>query len=111
IKQGLSDCVVALIEQGVVTHVATNGAGIIHDFELAGQGGTSEDVGRYIRRGEFGMWRDTGRINEIACEAARNGEGLGEAVGRVIEGEQFPYRAWSIAAAGWRRGTPVTCHV
>ena len=111
IKQGLSRFVVDLIDRGWITHLATNGAGIIHDFELAYQGGTSEDVAHYIRQGEFGMWADTGRINDIVRNAAARGEGLGEAVGRVIEQEQFRHRELSICAAGWRYGVPVTCHV
>ena len=85
IKLGLSRFLVDLIERGVVTHLATNGAGIIHDFELALGCGTSEDVPRWIQAGQFGLWRETGRLNEIIAGAARWGEGLGEAVGRVIE--------------------------
>jgi hypothetical protein len=111
IKQGLSRYLVDLIQRGLITHVATNGAGIIHDFELAWHGATSEDVARYIKQGEFGMWADTGRINEIVRQAAARGEGLGEAVGRVIEQERFAHRDASICAAGWRAGVPVTCHV
>jgi len=111
IKLGLSRFVVDLMERGWLTHVATNGAGIIHDFELAYQGGTSEDVANYIRHGDFGMWSDTGRINEVVSEAARGGEGLGEAIGRVVEQDQLRFRDVSICAAGWRLGVPVTCHV
>ena len=113
IKQGLSRYLVDLIERGWITHLATNGAGIIHDFELALQGGTSEDVARYIKQGEFGMWSDTGLLNVIIRIAAARCEGLGEAVGRVIEQEpdRFPCRDLSITAAGWRAGVPVTCHV
>ena len=113
IKQGLSRYLVDLIERGWITHLATNGAGIIHDFELALQGGTSEDVARHIKQGDFGMWSDTGLINVIVQIAAARGEGLGEAVGRVIEqeGDRFPFRDLSISASGWRAGVPVTCHV
>jgi hypothetical protein len=111
IKQGLSGFLIDLMKHGWITLLATNGAGIVHDFELAYQGGTSEDVAHYIRQGEFGMWADTGRINEIVREAASRGEGLGEAVGRVIEQERFPHRDWSVCGAGWRYGVPVTCHV
>ena len=113
IKQGLSRFLVDLIERGWVTHLATNGAGIIHDFELALQGATSEDVARYIKQGEFGMWADTGLVNVIARIAAARGEGLGEAVGRVIEQqrEKFSHGELSACAAGWRAGVPVTAHV
>ncbi len=111
IKLGLSRYIIDLIERGLITHVATNGAGIIHDFELALVGGTSEDVAHWINVGQFGLWQETSRLNDIISEAAKRNEGLGEAVGRVIEEEKFPHRDLSIAAAGWRCGVPVTCHV
>ena len=85
IKLGLSRYLIDLIERGIVTHLATNGAGIIHDFELALGGGTSENVSKWIQRGQFGLWRETSRLNDIIFSAANRGEGLGEAVGRVIE--------------------------
>jgi hypothetical protein len=111
IKLGLSRYLVDLIERHMITHLATNGAGVIHDFELALVGGTSEDVPKWIRAGQFGLWRQTGRINDIIRQAADRREGLGEALGRVIEDEQFPHRALSLAAAGWRANVPVTVHV
>ena len=111
IKLGLSRFLVDLISRRLITHLATNGSGVIHDFELASGGGTSEDVPTWIGRGQFGLWRETGRLNDIIREAAARGEGLGEAVGRVIEEEQFPHRDLSLAAAGWRCGVPVTSHV
>ena len=111
IKLGLSRFLIDLMERGFVTHIATNGAGIIPDFELALVGGTSEDVAKWIKVGQFGLWRETSRRNDIVCDGAARGEGLGEAVGRVIEEERFPHRELSIAAAGWRLGVPVTSHV
>lgn len=111
IKLGLSRHLIDLIEKGFITCLATNGAGLIHDFELACMGETSEDVARWIRIGQFGLWQETGRLNEIAIEAASRGEGFGEAIGRTIEENEFPHRDISIAAAGWRCGIPVTCHV
>lgn len=111
IKLGLSQYLIELIQQRVITHVATNGAGVIHDFELAMLGGTSEDVAKWIRIGQFGLWKETGRLNDIISEAAQRNEGLGEAVGRVIEEEKFPHRDISICAAGWRCRVPVTSHV
>jgi hypothetical protein len=111
IKLGLSRFLIDLVERGLITHVATNGSGIIHDFELAFGDGTSEDVSKWIAAGQFGLWRETGWLNEIITEAARHGEGLGEAVGRVIQEEQLPHWQLSIAAAGWRCGVPVTSHV
>ncbi|MGD9720349.1 MAG: hypothetical protein AB7O59_07045 [Pirellulales bacterium] len=111
LKLGLARYLVDLIEQGLITHLATNGAGIIHDFELASGGGTSENVSKWIQRGQFGLWRETSRLNDIIFQAANRGEGLGEAVGRTIEEEQMPFRHLSIAAAGWRAGVPITSHV
>ncbi|MEX2114523.1 MAG: hypothetical protein WD845_15115 [Pirellulales bacterium] len=111
LKLGLSRYLIDLIERGLVTHLATNGAGIIHDFELAAGGGTSEDVSKWIQRGQFGMWRETSRLNDIIFQAANRGEGLGEAVGRTIEEEDMPFRHLSISAAGWRAGVPITSHV
>ena len=111
VKVGLSRFLVDLVERRLVSHLATNGAGLIHDFEFALAGGTSEDVARHVAAGQFGLWRETGRLNDVTREAAARGEGLGEAAGRVIEGERFPHRGLSLAAAGWRAGVPVTCHV
>ncbi|MGY8769015.1 MAG: hypothetical protein ACKVH8_11405, partial [Pirellulales bacterium] len=65
IKLGLSRFLIDMIERGVVTHLATNGAGMIHDFELALGTGTSESVPKWIKRGQFGLWKETGRLNEI----------------------------------------------
>jgi hypothetical protein len=111
IKLGLSRFLVDLIQRRLITHLATNGSGIIHDFELACYGGTSEDVTKWIAVGQFGLWRETGRLNEIVSEAARCGEGIGEAVGRVIEDHRYPHRDVSVCAAGWRAGVPVTSHI
>jgi hypothetical protein len=87
-----------------------NGAGIIHDYELATFGGTSESVARWIREGWFGLWRETGQLNDLIDEAARRDEGLGEGVGRAICEEGAAHADLSLAAAGWRAGTPVTVH-
>jgi len=111
IKLGLSRYLVDLVERKIITHLATNGAGIIHDFELASFGGTSEDVARWIQTGQFGLWRETSRLNELVVEAAQHDEGLGEAVGRVIDEHGLPHRDLSLTAAGWRAGVPVTAHV
>ncbi len=111
IKLGLSRFLIDLIERGCITHLATNGAGLIHDFELALVGGTSEDVAKWIPVGQFGLWQETAGLNDVIREAAERHEGLGEAVGRVIEDHQFPHRDLSLAAACWRFGIPCTCHV
>jgi len=111
VKCGLSPLVIDLMRRGLVTHVAMNGAGAIHDFEFALIGQTSESVARYVQTGEFGLWKETGRINDAAVIAQRDGIGLGEAIGRMIEQEAFPHRGISILAAGYRLQIPVTVHV
>ena len=111
IKVGLSRFVINLMARGIITHVAMNGAGPIHDFELALIGATTESVARYIQEGQFGLWQDTGRIHEAIQEAVRDTIGLGEAVGRMIAREAFPHQEISILAAGYRLGVPVTVHI
>jgi hypothetical protein len=110
-KLGLSRYLIDLLERGLITHLATNGSGIIHDFELAASGGTSENVPKWIAAGQFGLWQQTSLLNQIIGMAAARGEGLGEGVGRFIEEQNLPHRALSVAAAGWRCGVPVTSHV
>lgn len=111
IKLGLSRFLIDLIDRNIVTHLATTGAGIIHDFELALVGGTSEDVAKWIASGQFGLWRETSRLNDLIASAAQQGDGLAETVGRIIDQENWPFGHLSIAAAGWRRAVPITCHV
>ena len=111
IKSGVSRQVIDLLEQGAFTHVAMNGAGAIHDFELARIGATTESVARYIRTGEFGLWDETGILNDWAVDAARQGLGLGENFGRRIADEKLPHRDVSILARAYELGIPVTLHV
>ena len=111
LRKGNGPLLIDLMERGLLTHLALNGAGAIHDFELAMIGRTCESVARYVRSGEFGLWQETGRFNEAATAAQREGIGLGEALGRMIQREEFPYRQTSVLAAGARLGVPVTVHV
>lgn len=111
IKRGLSRFVVDMMERGIVSHVAMNGACVIHDYELALLAATTESVARYIQEGQFGLWQETGRINDMAVEAVANGIGLGEAAGRWIDRQALPHREISILATGFRLGIPVTVHV
>ena len=111
IKVGLSRFVIDLMERGILTHVAMNGAGPIHDYELALVGATTESVARYIQEGQFGLWQETGRINDIVAAGVREGLGYGESVGQVIEQERFPHRDVSILAAGYRLRVPATVHI
>ena len=111
IRAGVARQLIDLMERGLVTHVGMNGAGPIHDYELARIGATCESVARYIRSGEFGLWRETGEINDIVREGAAAGLGFGEAVGRAILNSEFPHKDTSVLAAGVRLGVPVTAHV
>jgi len=111
LRQGNGLLLIDLMRRGLLTHLALNGAGAIHDFEFSMIGATTESVARYIKEGQFGLWRETGRINEAARQAARDDIGLGEAIGRMIETEAFPHRHVSVLAAGFRLRVPVTVHV
>lgn len=111
IKSGVSRQIIDLLHRGAFTHVAMNGAGAIHDFELARIGATTESVARYIRTGEFGLWSETGILNDWATDAAARGLGLGENFGRRILEERYPHRSVSILAHAFDLGIPVTLHV
>ena len=111
IKAGASRYIIDLLERGYLTHLAMNGAGAIHDYELARVGATTESVARYIRSGEFGLWRETGELNEVIREAAALSLGLGENVGRRIETSGFPHKNVSILATAYRLSIPATVHV
>jgi hypothetical protein len=112
IKVGLSPLIVDLLERGVFAAVAMNGACIVHDFELALAGRTSEEVAEQLADGSFGMSEETGRfLNEAAGEGVAAGIGLGDAVGRKILAAVLPHASLSILAAGARLGIPITVHV
>jgi len=112
IKVGVSPCLIALLERGVVTHLALNGAAAIHDVEIARTGRTSEDVEEQLHAGRFGMVDETGGfMADAAREGVRRGEGLGEAYGRALEESGAPHRSASLLAAAHRLGRPATVHV
>jgi hypothetical protein len=112
IKVGVTPCLIALLERGIVTHVAMNGAAAIHDVEIARSGRTSEDVEANLHQGRFGMVDETGDFMNAAMAAgARLGEGLGECWGRAVEEEAAPHRDVSLLAAAWRAKVPATVHV
>jgi hypothetical protein len=112
VKVGLTPWIVDLLERGVLGGVAMNGAGIVHDFEMAVAGQTSEEVADQLADGSFGMAEETGTfLNEAARFGAASGIGLGEAVGRKILDLAPPHVDLSILAAGARLGVPVTVHV
>jgi len=111
IKTGMSRFIIDLMEKGLVTHVGFNGACAIHDFELAMIGATTESVARYISAGQFGLWQETGRINDIVKAGAEKGYGFGYALGKHIFEGDYPHRDVSILAAGYRLKVPVTVHI
>jgi hypothetical protein len=111
LRAGVNRHLIDLMERGLISHLALNGAGAVHDWELARIGATTESVARYIRSGEFGLWSETGELNEVIKEAAREGLGLGESVGCRIEESKFPHKNLSVFAAAWRLNIPVTVHV
>jgi hypothetical protein len=112
IKVGLNPIVIDLMERGVITAVAMNGAGIIHDLELAVSGKTSEDVGQSLSDGSFGMAHETASLlGDAARLAGERSIGLGASAGQTIIDKKLPQRQLSILAAGVRLGIPVTVHV
>src|SRR2546422_236828 len=112
IKVGLGPTIVDLIERGRLAAVAMNGACLVHDFELAWNGRTSEDVGPGLERGTFGMARETGEfLNRATREGVAAGLGLGRAIGEAILRARLPFRRTSILAAAARAGIPATAHV
>ena len=112
IKCGLSPIICDLIRRGTITAVALNGAGMIHDFELAAIGKTSEEVASQLDRGEFGMAKDTADfLNEAAIAAANSDEGLGLTVGKRILAQRLPHRDKSILSTCAQVGIPATVHV
>lgn len=111
IRSGVSRMMIDLMERGFITHIAMNGAGPIHDYEFALIGKTTESVERYIKHGEFGLWKETGCMNDAIVAGHRDGLGLGESIGRAIAEGKFPHKDISVLAAGYRLQVPVTVHV
>ena len=111
IRAGAAPFLIELMKQGYITHFAFNGAGAIHDFEFAMVGATSESVAKYISEGQFGLWTESGQLNEVAKEAARDGIGFGEGVGRWIDRNDFPYKETSLFYHAYKLQVPATVHV
>ena len=112
LKTGLSPVLVDLMQRGFISAIATNGAGIIHDFEIALSGGTSEDVDATLGPGTFGMAEETGtQLNRAINDGVAQGLGLGQAVGKYLEAANPPFKQISIAATAWRLQIPLTVHV
>lgn len=112
IKVGLNPILIDLMERGIVTSIALNGAGIVHDTEVAMAGRTSEEVGDVLGSGAFGAAKETGEVvNEAINLGAKKGIGMGEALGEYLLAEDFPHNNVSLLAAARRLQVPVTVHV
>lgn len=113
IRSGVNRFLIDLMQKGYISLIGTNGASPIHDMEFAMIGETTESVARYIQEGQFGLWEETGRINDAAIYAKTNGYGLGESIGKMISEDEsaFPYQETSLFAAGYRLRIPLTVHV
>jgi hypothetical protein len=112
IKTGLGPILIDLMERGFVSALATNGASVIHDFEIALAGATSEDVDEALGPGRFGMADETGRLlNAAINDGVREGLGIGQAVTRYLASKQPQYARHSVLAAAGRLNIPVTVHI
>jgi hypothetical protein len=112
IKTGVSPVLIDLMTRGYVSALAMNGAGIIHDFEIALSGATSEDVDEALGPGRFGMAEETGtQLNEILTTASAAKQGIGQAVGAYLSQRKPPHADRSLAVAAHRLGIPLTVHV
>ena len=112
IKTGVGPVLIDLMERGYVSAIATNGAAVIHDFEIALVGATSEDVDEALGPGRFGMADETGRLlNRAISDGVAAGAGLGQAVASYLSGHEPQHARSSVLAAAGRLGIPVTVHV
>ncbi len=111
VRSGVQNYLIDLMERGYISCIAMNGSVMIHDFEFALIGATTESVARYIKEGQFGLWKETGQINDIINEGYKAGLGMGEAVGKAISKGNFPFKNISLMAAAYRLKIAVTVHV
>jgi hypothetical protein len=111
LRAGVQRHLIDLLERGLIDHIALNGAGPIHDWEFALIGATTESVARYVRTGEFGLWEETGKLNDVIAAGVSSGMGIGEAVGKAIAEGPFPHKDVSVLAAAYRLRVPVTVHI
>jgi hypothetical protein len=112
IKVGLNPILIDLMERGIISAIALNGAGIVHDTEIAMVGRTSEEVGDVLGSGAFGAAKETGEVvNAGINQAAEKGLGLGDGLGEYLLEQNFPYNTMSLLATAKRLGIPLTVHV
>ena len=112
IKVGLNPLIIDLMERSIITGLALNGAGIVHDTEVAMVGRTSEDVDQVLGSGAFGAAKETGEfVNQAINAGAARNQGIGSSLGEALLAEDFPYNNLSLLASARRLGVPVTVHV
>lgn len=112
IKVGLSTLIIGLMNRGIITAIATNGACIVHDFELSFTGRTSEDVAEELCKGAFGMAKETGEyINKAINTGVKNGYGIGKSLGEMIQNSRFKYKDMSVFGAAYKLKLPATVHI
>ena len=112
IKVGLNPIIIDLMERSIITGIAMNGAGIIHDTEIAMAGRTSEEVGQVLGTGAFGAAKETGEtVNEAIATGAGQDKGMGQALGEFLLKNKFEFNHMSLLASASRLGVPVTVHV
>jgi hypothetical protein len=111
LRAGMQRYLIDLMDRGLIDLIAMNGAGPIHDWEFARIGATTESVSRYVSTGEFGLWHETGELNDVLRDGAKSGLGYGESVGRFIHQSTFPHRDISVLEAAYARNIPVTVHI
>jgi len=111
IRSGVQPFLIDMMEKGYISCLAGNGACAIHDYELALIGQTTESVAKYIRDGHFGLWKQTGRLNDIITRGSDQGLGVGESLGLEILEGAYPHKDVSLFAAAYRLKIPFTAHV
>ncbi len=111
LRKGMNPLIIDLMKRGLITHIGMNGAGCIHDYELARIGATTESVARYIHEGQFGLWKESGELNDLINQGADAGLGIGEAVGKAILERGYAYAETSLLAQAYRLNVPLTVHV
>jgi len=112
IKLGLSRYIIDLVNEDYITHVATTGAGLIHDWQLSKHGHTSEDVKASLPGGHFGFWNELSGLNSAALHASATGRGLGEQTGQELSAHLYGNTAaLSINATCYLNNCPLTVHV
>ncbi len=111
LRRGNANYIIDLMRRGVIDHLGMNGSVSIHDYEFSKIGRTSESVAKYISEGQFGLWKETGEINDIVNAAMDTEMGYGEAVGKHVWENNYPHRETSLLANAYRYGVPATVHV